>query len=89
MNVLSVPVLVMAGIMFYVGVYHLLIYLRQKQQREHWTFTLSCLAMGLYNLLTAGLYNVTSAAEGVHWQRAQVATWHSSPLPLPGSCLTT
>ena len=72
MNAMSVPVLVMAGVMVYVGSYHALIYLRQRQQREHLTFALSCLAMALYNLFTAGLYNVTSATEGVYWQRWQV-----------------
>lgn len=74
MNSLSIPPLVMAGITFYVGAYHVLIYLRQRERRENLTFALSCLAMGLYDLFTAGLYNTTSAVEGVHWQRAQVAT---------------
>lgn len=64
----------MAGVTFFVGSYHVAIYLRQNERREHLTFALSCLAMGLYDLFAAGLYNTTSTVEGVRWQRAQVAT---------------
>ena len=74
MNTLSIPPLIMAGVTFFVGVYHIAIYFRQKEQRQHLTFALSCLTMGLYNLFAAGLYNSASAAQGVHWQRAQVAS---------------
>ena len=74
MNALSIPPLIMAAITFYVGAHHVLIYPRQKERRENLTFALSCLAMGLYDVFAAGLYNVTSAADGVHWQRAQMAT---------------
>jgi PAS domain S-box-containing protein len=73
-NTLSIPPLVMAGVTFFAGSYHLLIYLRQKEQRQHLTFALTCLTVSLYDLFAAGLYNTTSAAQGVHWQRAQVAT---------------
>ncbi|MBN1661261.1 MAG: PAS domain S-box protein, partial [Anaerolineae bacterium] len=74
MNTLAIPPLIMAGVTFFAGSYHLLIYLRQKKQREHLTFALTCLTVGIYDLFAAGLYNTTSAAQGVHWQRAQVAT---------------
>ncbi len=74
MNTLSIPPLIMAAVTFYVGAYHALIYPRQRERRENLTFALSCLAMGLYDLFAAGLYNVTSAVDGVDWQRAQIAT---------------
>ena len=74
MNTLSIPPLIMAGVTFFVGTYHAAIYLRQKERRENLTFALTCLTMALYDLFAAGLYNTTSAAQGVHWQRAQVAT---------------
>ena len=61
----------MASISFYVGFYHLLIYFRRRQHREDLTFALLCLATGLYDVFCAGLYNATSVAEGVQWQRAQ------------------
>jgi PAS domain S-box-containing protein len=71
MSAPSVPVVVMASISFYVGLYHLLIYLRRGQYREDLTFALLCLAVGLYDVFCAGLYSATSVAEGVRWQRAQ------------------
>jgi PAS domain S-box-containing protein len=67
----SVSTVVMASVSFYVGLYHLLIYLRRRQHREDLTFALLCLAAGLYDVFCAGLYSATSVAEGVQWQRAQ------------------
>ncbi len=64
----------MASITLYVGVYHLLVYLRLKQHREHLTFALMCLLVGLYDIFCAGLYSARSLAEGFAWQRAQVTT---------------
>jgi PAS domain-containing protein len=70
MNVISIPVVAMASVTVYVGFYHLLIYLK-RWQLEDLTFALTCFLIGLYDLLSAGLYNATSAAEGVRWQHAQ------------------
>jgi PAS domain S-box-containing protein len=72
MNPVSVLPLVMAGIAFYVGQYHLLIYTRRRQHREDLFFALTCLATCCYDVLCAGLYNVTSADAGVIWQRGQL-----------------
>jgi len=74
MNVLSAPPIVMAGVTFYVGLYHLSLYFRRAGHREDLTFALTCFAMGLYDVFSAGLYSASSVAEGMHWQRAQVAT---------------
>lgn len=71
MSALSIPTVVMASISFYVGLYHLLIYLRRRQHREDLTFALMCLATSLYEVCCAGLYNATSVAEGAQWQRMQ------------------
>ncbi|GIK40070.1 MAG: hypothetical protein BroJett011_39030 [Chloroflexota bacterium] len=71
MSALSLPTVVMASISFYVGLYHLLIYLRRRQHREDLTFGLMCLATSLYEVCCAGLYSATSVAEGVQWQRMQ------------------
>lgn len=83
MNTLSIPPLIMAAITFFAGAYHVLIYLRHKERRENLTFALSCLTMGSYDLFCAGLYNATSAAEGVNWQRAQVATLALASIAFP------
>ncbi|MBC8442309.1 MAG: PAS domain S-box protein [Deltaproteobacteria bacterium] len=64
----------MATLMFYVGFYHFLIYRRQRDNRENLTFALSCFSVGLYAICCAGLYNVSSPAVGVEWQRLQVIT---------------
>jgi phosphomannomutase len=58
----------MASISFYVGFYHLLIYLRRWQHREDLTFALTCLATGLYDVFCIGLYNAASVAEGAGLQ---------------------
>jgi PAS domain S-box-containing protein len=71
MNAQSIPAVVIASISFYVGLYHLLIYLRRKQHHEDLTFALLCLATGCYDVFCAGLYNAGSVAEGVQWQRLQ------------------
>ncbi|MBW2381990.1 MAG: hypothetical protein JRG92_00085 [Deltaproteobacteria bacterium] len=42
MNAHSIPVLVMAGITLYVGVYHLFLYLRLRRNRWDLTFALTC-----------------------------------------------
>lgn len=71
MNAQSIPAVVIASISFYVGLYHLLIYVRRRQHREDLTFALLCLATGCYDVFCAGLYNASSVAEGAQWQRLQ------------------
>ncbi len=71
MNGLSIPVIVIASISFYVGFYHILIFLRRKLHREDLSFSFLCLITGLYDVFCVGLYNATSVSEGVKWQRAQ------------------
>jgi len=71
MNPASVPPIVMAGLAFYVGHYHLLIYVKRRSHREDLYFALTCLATCCYDLLCAGLYNATSVQAGAWWQRGQ------------------
>ncbi len=71
MNAQSIPAVIIASISFYVGLYHLLIYLRRKQHREDLTFALLCLATGCYDVFCARLYSAGSVVEGVQWQRVQ------------------
>ncbi|MGC8875076.1 MAG: PAS domain S-box protein, partial [Chloroflexia bacterium] len=68
----SIPAVILAAITIFVGLHNLLIYLHRPQQREHITFAVSCLAMGLYDVFAAGLYNATSVSEGIDWQRLQM-----------------
>jgi len=74
MTAISIPPIVMATLIFYVGFYHFLIYLRQKNNRENLTFAFTCFSVGLYSICCAGLYSVSSPELGVEWQRFQVIT---------------
>jgi PAS domain S-box-containing protein len=74
MNTISIPIVVIASISFYVGFYHLGLYLRRRQHRVDLAFALTCFANGVYDIFCAGLYNTTSVAEGVQWQRLQFIT---------------
>jgi len=74
MNAISIPPIIMATLMFYVGFYHFLIYRRQISNRENLTFALSCFGVGMYAVCCAGLYNASSPEIGVEWQRFQVIT---------------
>ena len=71
MSIVSIAVIVMAGITFYVGLYHLLVYARRTENRVNLTFALTCLAVGVYDVASAGLYQATDIAEGALWQRMQ------------------
>jgi PAS domain S-box-containing protein len=71
MNTLSIPIIAMAGVSLYVGFYHLLIYIRRRQNREDLMFAILCFAYVFYDTFSAGLYNSSSLLEGVRWQRAQ------------------
>ena len=71
MSAVSIPAIVMAGITFYVGLYHLLVYARRTENRINLSFALTCLAVSLYDIASAGLYHATDVAEGALWQRMQ------------------
>jgi PAS domain S-box-containing protein len=74
LNTLSIPVVAMASISLYVGLYHLLIYIRRPQYREDLTFAFLCFANVFYDAFCVGLYNATSVIEGAWWQRGQLIT---------------
>ena len=74
MNTLSIPIVAMASISLYVGLYHLLIYIRRPQYREDLTFALLCFANVFFDAFCVGLYNATSVIEGAWWQRGQLIT---------------
>lgn len=74
MNNTSIPVIIIASISFYVGMYHLWMFIRRTAEKENLSFSLLCVTVGLYNVFCAGLYNSTSIPEGMYWQRFQLAT---------------
>ena len=71
MNILSIPIIIIASSSFCVGIYHLLIYFQRRQYRKDLSFALLCLATGFYDVFCVGLINSGSVVEGVQWQRLQ------------------
>ena len=74
MRILSIPILIIASSSFCVGIYHLLIYFRQRQYRKDLSFALLCLTTGVYDSFCIGLINSGSVTEGAQWQRLQYIT---------------
>lgn len=72
MRAVAIPAVVMAGVAFYVGLYHLLIFWGRRQERAHLSFALTCLAVALYDISSAGIYNAASVAACVPWQKLQI-----------------
>ena len=72
MTVLSIPALIMAVIAFYVSGYHLLIYFRRPESRIDFTFALTAMCIGFYDVFCVALYNAASPLEGVQIQRWQL-----------------
>lgn len=62
----------MASISLFIGVYYLFFFVKRPQIREHLPFALLCFSVALYDIASAGLYNATSLAVGVSWQRIQL-----------------
>jgi PAS domain S-box-containing protein len=67
----AIPPIVMAAILSYVGVFHLVVWLRTRRGRVDLSFALACLCTALYDLTCAGLYDATSVQEGLPWTRWQ------------------
>jgi len=71
---LSVPLIVMASVNFYVGMYYFFLYIKRPQVKEHLPFSFLCICAGLYDVFSVGLYNSLSVDQGVIWQRLQINT---------------
>jgi len=69
MNVISMPIVGVASISFYVGLYHLFIFVRRRQLPEHLTFALMFFINVFYDIFCIGLYQSTSLTESEKWER--------------------
>ncbi len=67
----SVAPLVLAGISFAVGVYHLSMYARGRSRRRDLSFGLYCLVVTAFDVATHRLYDADDVAGAVGFQRAQ------------------
>lgn len=71
MTPILVILIALASVVFYVGAYHLLFYIRTRERREILSFAVLCFTVSLYDLLCAGLYNAVDPTEGIYWQQKQ------------------
>ena len=71
MNLVSLPVIVVASITFYVGIYHLLIFFKGSKRNEDLYFSLTCLIIVVYDIFSILLYISDSPLEGRVWQKWQ------------------
>jgi hypothetical protein len=53
MTVISIPVLIMAGITLYVGIFYLMIWLRMRQEIGDFYFFGLCAAVAAYDVFSA------------------------------------
>jgi PAS domain S-box-containing protein len=74
LNAQSIPLIIMAGLTFYVGAHSVQVYIKQPRRASHASFAASCICMGLYDVFCAGLYSAGTPAEGAPWQRLQLAS---------------
>ena len=71
MDTHSIPMLVMGGVSFYLAYHHLNLYARCRERHLDLAFAFTCVAMGLYDLASAGAYSVSSVATALPWIRFQ------------------
>ncbi|HSA15764.1 MAG TPA: SpoIIE family protein phosphatase [Spirochaetota bacterium] len=74
MNWISIPVLMMAAVVFFVGLYYLFMFFRRKSEREQLAFAATSFVVSFYDIFSAGLYNASNISEGIFWQRLQFAS---------------
>lgn len=71
MNHVSLPVILMCAIAFYVATYHLYFYFIRKESLLNFYFASICFSVGLYDIASIGLYNSLSVTSGIFWQKCQ------------------
>jgi len=74
MEPFAIPCFALASVSWCVGAFSLLLYLRTRTAKEHLPFSLLCFNLGVFDLICVGLYNAHSLADGVFWQRLQLAS---------------
>jgi diguanylate cyclase (GGDEF)-like protein len=74
MHKLAIPLVAMASVNFYVGVYSILQARMFRGLREYCAFSLLCFTVTFYDIASIGLYNSSSFMEGFAWQQFQSKT---------------
>ena len=73
MSVQSIPAVILASIVIFIGAHNLSVFFRCPRNNEHLTFFFTCLAVGFYDVCCVLLYNSPSPVQGASWQRMQLA----------------
>ncbi len=73
MTIHAIPVLALAAISGFVGLFFLFVFLRNRNYPRSGSFGLVCLAIVLYDIGCVGLYNSQTIETSAHWQRLQFA----------------
>ena len=72
MTLQSIPAVILASVVIFIGTHNLGVFFRRPRNHEHLTFFLTCLAVAFYDVCCALLYNSHAWVEGASWQRMQV-----------------
>ncbi len=73
MSLLSIFPLLMAAVCFYTALYHLFLYLKQRQEMANLAFAFLSIIVCIYAVFCSGLYNSSSIEQGIFWQRLQLS----------------
>jgi GGDEF domain-containing protein len=71
MGLQSIPVLLLFGVSFYAGVFHLSFFINRKDNRDNFYFAVICFSIAFYDAMCIGLYNAKSVRTGIRWQNGQ------------------
>ncbi len=77
MNFYPIIILMFAAVCLYMGCYYLALYILHREQPENLPFALSCIIAAMLDITNAGLYNSSTLAEGISWER-----WNFVEIPL-------
>ena len=61
-----------SAVAVWVGIYHLMLYLKRPMEKENRSFAAACFSVAAYDFCAAGLYGAETAIAGGHWQQGQL-----------------
>lgn len=73
-NYLAIPNFIVASIVFWVGIYHLLLFFRQPGSRQDLFFFIFCFSAGIYAIASAFFYSAATPIDGGTWQVIRLIT---------------
>ncbi len=61
-----------SAVAVWVGVYHLMLYLKRPLEKENRSFAMACFSVAAYDFCAAGLYGADTALAGGRWQQGEI-----------------